>query len=297
MRRLAVLAGSLAFCSGHLVFADAALDELLEADRAFAAAALERGTSAALLEYLAPGAVLFRPVAVDGHEWLADHAPASGRLQWSPAAAAVSCDGATGVTAGPWVYVEPEDSQRDVGYYVSLWRRDGAGGWRVAVDHGVDGAEPDGGSVLLASSFAAQWSRTDRPGCGRGDAKALARAERKLNAALQAGAAARAIGRAGDRTTLVLRDGAAPVPAAQATGLAGDAEAPLVLETRASFAAAGSDIGYSHGEIRRRDAPREALPLAVYLRVWHLDRRQWRLALDMTTRVDAAPDTAAAPPQ
>ena len=289
MRRLAALLACIALCRGGLAVADSPVEEVLETDRAFAAMATERSTPAAFLEYLAADAVLFRPLAVNGREWFETHVAASGRLQWSPAGGAVSCDGTLAVTAGPWTYVEPEGRQQDSGYYLSVWRREGAGGWRVALDHGIDGAEPDGGSALLAASLAELGTGTGSRRC-RGDAKGLARAEQKLNAALQARSAADAFARSGVDSALVLRDGAAPLPARQVTAPAWLAPGAVTYESLASVAATDGDLGFSHGELRARGGPDGAAPTAIYVRVWQRERRDWRLALDLTTQVDTVPE-------
>jgi len=80
---LATWLGLLPMASGST-----AVEDARAADATFASRAAEIGHHAAFIEYLADDAVLFRPEAVDGQEWLATHEPAGGRLEWSPAAAA-----------------------------------------------------------------------------------------------------------------------------------------------------------------------------------------------------------------
>ena len=112
---LATLLGLLPMASGST-----AVEDARAADAAFAARAAEIGHHAAFIEYLAEDAVLFRPEAVRGQEWLATHEPAGGQLEWSPAAAAVGCTATLAVTTGPWRYSNTEGGEPVAGHYLSL---------------------------------------------------------------------------------------------------------------------------------------------------------------------------------
>src|SRR5262245_3867562 len=77
------------------------LDTLVAAERAFSAAAVEHGMQAAFLEYLADGAIVFRPGPVNGRQsWKARNP--KGALVWGPSFAEISGAGDLGFTTGPW---------------------------------------------------------------------------------------------------------------------------------------------------------------------------------------------------
>jgi ketosteroid isomerase-like protein len=79
-----------------------ALASLIEAERAFARAAEEKGVREAFLTYLAEGAIVFRPAPVEGrplYEKMSPDNPAL--LTWTPEVAEVSASGDLGYTSGP----------------------------------------------------------------------------------------------------------------------------------------------------------------------------------------------------
>ena len=73
--------------------------DVMAVDRDFAQRALETGIRFAYDRYLAPDAVVFRPLPVPAREWFATHEPATGRLEWTPAVAATACDSEPGCHA------------------------------------------------------------------------------------------------------------------------------------------------------------------------------------------------------
>lgn len=284
-RVLALVAGTCPF----VVLADpAARESVLAADSAFAALSVERGAQHAFRAYLASDGVVFRPTAVAGGEWFATHEQASGRLEWNPAAAAVDCIGDLAVTTGPWGYRNPEGGEPVAGHYLSLWRQDENGEWSVVLDHATDQAGDTVAASGLQAGLEALWPAAparDCPKAAAANAKALANADGELNAAIRSKGIDVALRRYAHAGTVAYRDDAAPRPLDAdwpADGLALGSR--VEGRTQATIATAGSDMGYTYGEIvepaQRRIAPRTR---AVYVRVWVHDGRDWRLGLDMLT--------------
>ncbi|HSG89674.1 MAG TPA: nuclear transport factor 2 family protein, partial [Pseudomonadales bacterium] len=273
-----------------VVFADpAAREAVLAADTAFAALSTERGAQQAFQAYLANDGVVFRPTAVAGGEWFATHEQASGRLEWSPAAAAVDCAGGLAVTTGPWRYRNPAGGDPVAGHYLSLWRQDANGEWFVVLDHGIDESAEAAAAAGLQAGFDALWpaERDCSPASGA-NAASLAKQDRELNSAIRSRGIDVALRRHAHAAAVAYRDDAPPRPVTADW----PADAPALgsrLEGRgrSAIAAPGSDMGYTYGEIvepaKRRTEPRAK---AVYVRVWLHDGRSWRLALDMSTPLD-----------
>jgi ketosteroid isomerase-like protein len=276
------------------VCAEGALDTVLATDRAFAAQAAESGAQAAFLDHLAPDGVLFRPLAVNGREWLQTHEEASGRLEWSPVAGAVSCDGSLAVTLGPWNY--RQETAAASGYYLTVWRSDAGGGWNVVLDHGIEDVPAATTASQAPTRFAANWAGTaGRPCDSSGDASGLADADSKLNDAISTEGLDAALRRYAGTAGLMLRDGHAPA-GLTADWPSDDSEigSTLAATTRGTYAAPGSDMGYTYGELSRRGKPRAPGEVrAVFVRIWARDGRTWRLAADMLTPLPAPATTAA----
>lgn len=280
---LVLVAGTCPF----VVFADpAAREAVLAADAAFAALSAERGAQQAFQAYLASDGVVFRPTAVAGGEWFATHEQASGRLEWSPAAAVVDCTGTLAVTTGPWRYRNPEGGDPVAGHYVSIWRQDANGEWFVVLDHGVDEAGEAEAAGGLQAGLDGLWpADRDCSRTSRANAESLAKQDRELNSAIRSKGIDTALRRHAHAAAVAYRDGAPPRPIATDWPADGPTlGGRLQGRARSAIAAAGSDMGYTYGEIvepaKGRTEPR---PKAVYVRVWLHDGRDWRLALDMST--------------
>jgi ketosteroid isomerase-like protein len=120
------------------------LVSIVEVEGRFARAAAQKGTREAFLEFLAEDGVIFRPGPVNGAEWFAEHEAAPGLLSWRPTYAEVARSDDIGYTTGPWE-LRREGSEGDAvtyGHYVSIWRRNPEGSWRLLLDTGVSHDPP-----------------------------------------------------------------------------------------------------------------------------------------------------------
>ena len=222
--------------------------DVLAVDRDFASRATDAGIRAAYDQYLAADAVLFRPLPVSGREWLVTHEPATGRLEWSPATAAVACDASFGVTFGTWSYTAKDSTVPDIGQYLTAWRQGEDGEWRIVLDQSLPVADPP-----LAAAAAGRGDCDEVADAG----KRLAAADRKLNKSLRH-----------------LHAGPSAVPVQAMT------KGSLLGSDRA-------DLAVTHGELQERGARPgdEARTRAVYVRVWRRDGRAWHVLRDYLSPV------------
>ncbi len=139
--RLALRLSEIAGSRTEEDLAAAALAELMDADRAFAAHAQAEGVVAAFTAYAAEDALMVTSseiatgragVAARFAQW-----PQGARLEWAPETARVSARGDMGWTWGNSAYIAP-DGTRTPGRYVSVWTRDYDGNWRFAFDAPID---------------------------------------------------------------------------------------------------------------------------------------------------------------
>jgi ketosteroid isomerase-like protein len=263
------------------------LDEVLEADRAFAALSEERGLQAAFASYLDSESVLFRPAAVAGVEWNAAHEPASGRLQWQPSAGAVSCTGNMAVTIGQWRYDNDIDGAAAEGHYLTVWRRDADLGWRVVFDHGTNDPDPQNpGMREVAETLGSIWPSDPARQCDdsvrQRDAK---RRERLYNKEIRSrGLMAARTGFGWPRAIAFRELGPPTVFSGQWPRddflSAGSGE--LRARTIGWQGESQSDLFVSHGEFRaQQEESNEASALAAYLRIWAPRGDEWRVAVEM----------------
>lgn len=118
----------------------ASVKTLVEAERAFAAAATAKGQRDAFLEYLADDSLLFRPGPVPGKMFYRTRPVPPGQLSWGPVFADASLAGDYGVSTGPFEFrKDPKqtDPPNGYGHFVSIWKKQRDGAWKVEVDLGV----------------------------------------------------------------------------------------------------------------------------------------------------------------
>jgi len=117
-------------------------DDMVNAEKAFAADASARSTRAAFLTALADDGRLFAPGPTNGkHLWEA-RAENQNRLEWTPAVAEIASSGDLGYTSGPWRLTNAGDDKPSAfGHFFTVWKKQADGKWKVLVDHGISHAQ------------------------------------------------------------------------------------------------------------------------------------------------------------
>ncbi|MGH7568267.1 MAG: YybH family protein [Gemmatimonadales bacterium] len=123
---------------------------LMEADRAFAQATARHRVDGWVAAFAGDGAMFGQGGVVTGHAAIRElmgplFADTSYTLTWEPTAAEVAASGDLGYTVG-----RSENRRRDArgrvlvgrGSYVTVWKRQPDGGWKVAIDIGNSDGPP-----------------------------------------------------------------------------------------------------------------------------------------------------------
>lgn len=267
--------------------ADAALDSLVAAERAFAALSVAKGMKDAFLAYLAEGSVVFQPGAVDARKLWESRPPSAATLTWEPSYAAVSSDGDLGYTTGPWEFRPPADSLGTQpppeayvhGQFNSVWKHEKKTGWRVIADIGVSHPRPARGGVGSGEFTAGPTLRIRTMKSGRAD---IPGEDQRLSKAMRAKGARGALTNHGALDLRVNSEGRFPAVGlenamARFDSLGGFYE----YKTEGSVMARSGDLGYSYGTaehfLSANGAPADT---CVFLHVWREEGgRIWRLAL------------------
>ena len=123
------------FCAG--LAAQSEVQPVFDADKALARAAEEKGMRAGFLESLSADSVIFRPEAVNGHEyWTKNAEPPSARLIRRLTFGDTSSSGLLGYTTGSWRLYPKENGEAlaEFGEYVTIWERGLDGKFRASLD-------------------------------------------------------------------------------------------------------------------------------------------------------------------
>ncbi|HTO92627.1 MAG TPA: hypothetical protein VMJ70_15960 [Candidatus Sulfotelmatobacter sp.] len=123
---------------------DRPIDSLIQAERDFSAASIAHGMRSAFLANLGEDAVIFRPGPINGMQSWKSRTEVPGRLEWAPEFVELSGAEDLGFSIGPWEYrVSAEAKEAEHGHFLTVWRRDPHGAWKVALDCGI--SHPPGG--------------------------------------------------------------------------------------------------------------------------------------------------------
>lgn len=285
-RRLALLSALLVIAAPAATVPPADPSVIVRAEQAFAARVRQLGVRAGFLDWLAPTGVVFRPGPVMGHTSY-EQQPLGwhGLLAWHPVRAAISSDGSLGWSTGPWTFRRDSTKQKADSYgdYLTVWRRQSDGSYKVALDCGVSHGDPwreettvkfsnpVAGANLGSRPLAARQSlyQADasyaRYAASEGVAGAIARYATEDMIALREGAQ-RLVGRATVHDSIAVRE----------------REANLV--SNAQYISESGDLGYTYGSFVTGSP---VIPdSAYYVHVWHRGvAATWRLALEVVMPV------------
>jgi ketosteroid isomerase-like protein len=122
-----------------------------QTERAFSSRCAEIGIRDSFLEYFSSDAIHFEPGPRLARPDL-EHEAASvmPRLTWEPKIVRVASSAELAVSTGPYV-LEGKTGKQSFGYFLSIWKKQSDGKWRVAADIGV----PASKSSDLAEDFQA----------------------------------------------------------------------------------------------------------------------------------------------
>lgn len=261
-----------------------ALQELVLAERSFARASIESGIRDAFLEYLAADSVIFRPGPLAGRPWFEQSPPVEGTLSWEPVFADVSRRGDMGYTSGPWQFTSG-DGEPAHGHYVSIWKKQDDGAWRMALDIGISHAKPEAsfGDLRWPKRRSRLANRVAGAGPDVEEPEGLIEAERSY-AEAAAESSLVAAKQAADPALRLYREGRLP-----AEDRAAGKRLLEELDERAAAVLIGwglaesEDLGYTYGALKlEAGEDGEGGGPGSYLRIWKKNRAgAWKLVLDV----------------
>jgi ketosteroid isomerase-like protein len=251
---------------------------LAAAESAFAAQSVREDMRAAFLANFADDGVFVRNGWVNAKADLAARSAPTIVLDWRPVFTEVARAADLGLSTGPWKLTSnaKPDTPPAFGQFVSIWRRDPGGPWEVAVDIGINHER-----ASLWDQPLATFVLPGRAALTRGGIE-TAELEFVTDAHLKGLAAAYAIH--GSEGFRLYREGFEP-----AVGKANALASPAMTDVKLAWSidqvemSQSRDFGYSRGSYAALGSPKT--PLGYFMRVWHVEDGQWRIALDVTNPV------------
>lgn len=119
------------------------VSQLISAENYFATLAQEKGIKKAFMAVSDENTIIFKPGPVKSVKYFKGKPDSSGFLSWEPAFARISKSGDWGFTSGPYRYKASKSSTETLyGDYLSIWKKNSKGVWKLALDLGVPHAKP-----------------------------------------------------------------------------------------------------------------------------------------------------------
>lgn len=277
-----------------------ALASLVEAERSFSRTSDEKGIREAFLAWLAPDAIVFRPIPVEGRPVYESMDPAGpAHLIWEPEVAEIAASGEMGYTSGPY-RLSPKRGAEPMrfGHYVSVWKKQPDGAWRVFLDIGVPHDPP-------ASQAPVKDVVSPRPGRDFGSLSLEAHRDEGGVVAKRMAEFDQAVGQRGYRRALanfatsdvrVYRPGKLPVTGKDrikdlipiSAGRIDPPMGPASPDARQAYqgrfqvhVAWSGDLAVTFGRTEQAKT-RTAAETASFLKIWRKDAAgTWRISLDI----------------
>jgi ketosteroid isomerase-like protein len=268
-----------------------ALKGLVESEKAFSQMSEAKGIREAFLTFLAQDSVVFRPKPVPGrqaYEHVAAESPVL--LTWTPDYAEVSVAGDLGYTAGPYLLKRNRsDAQASAyGHYVSVWKKQEDGTWKVLLDIGISHAEPGPkveGVESRKTKGAARLARVDQDK----EARALIEEDRAFSSLSQNKGVLEAYLFYADEDIRFYRENNLPIVGKTVlpmvlTGISGE----VTWNPLAAAVSASADLGYTYGisTLKAKQAEKNPAESSSYTRIWRKTADgKWQVALDIAVPI------------
>jgi ketosteroid isomerase-like protein len=272
------------------------LQALADAERTFAKAARVKGWRAAFLEFFAEDAIALTPDPSSAIARLKTRPVkpfSEEELTWEPKAGDIAASGEMGWLTGPSTFIDhtAKDSTPGYGNYLSVWKKQPNGQWRVYIDVGTNVDAPVKfptwfKHVTAVPRYKPTRDTKDAKETEERTTAGLLEADRQLNAALATSDAGKLyVARTVEQSRLH-RAGTTPAisvgPAEIAHWFSAN-PAPMTATTTTGETAKSADVGYTYGKYAIAVATPQH---GAYVRMWSRGGDgQWRVAADVTSPI------------
>jgi ketosteroid isomerase-like protein len=257
-----------------------AVRALVESERKFYQTGQEKGTRAAFLEFLADDGIVFRPGPLNGKEVWTKRPETGLDLIWEPTFAAIARSGDFGYTTGPakWRANKKEEKFLGYGQFISIWKKQKDGSWKVALDCGIENPEPTGTPEPLKVFVPDNSQQVKSADSGRKELS-LPEAHGKFIASAKASSVDAVLGVAAEELR-VYREGSPPaVGKSAAAALLGAKGGKISFEQMGGGMSYTSDLAYSYGKYSLQRS--EGAEAGHFFQIWQTDSAGvWKLVVD-----------------
>jgi len=265
------------FCS-FSVFAqsDSTALQLAQQEREFSQSAATRGFIGAFLDYFDDSCVAFYPQPENAKHALTGEPESQASLVWRPTFVEVSASGDFGFTTGPSEYRVggAKDSMVYYGHFVSVWKKNGDGKWKVVLDIGSSYPKSEKKEeVFLAREFSPHEMK--KSFSVEGERVVMMAADSALSDLIQVRGSKTALQKFASDDVRVYRKGLFPAHGKRNGGELVINEKPLHYTLYAGEISSAADLGFTYGV-----AVDAASDTSSYVRIWQKEN-EWKDVLDV----------------
>ena len=257
------------------------IQSLLAIENYFSALSVEKGPRKAFLKASDEETILFRPDAVSAKKFYKKAKKDSAYLSWSPSYARVSKSGDWGFTSGPFIARPSKASANTIyGQYLSVWRRNIKGIWKLAIDAGITHSEPREEPRLDFASNSGRFFRQFSAARQQQRKEIILSTDKLFSITLKA-IGANAYGEFASNDIHVLFPGEFPIIGKnEVITFFGKQDVRIISENAGADRSFGGDYAYTYGKssITRRGKAEEF----NYIRIWQLSKdHNWNVLFEV----------------
>jgi ketosteroid isomerase-like protein len=264
------------------------LKTLIEYERDFARTSIDKGIRDSFLAFLDDESIVFRPHPVNGVESTEKSKPSAASLQWAPVYADIAVSGDLGYTTGPWEYRAKgiDDTVVIHGNYISIWKKQADGGWKVILDTGISNPDPSLALSEIKTKSGLKFADPENPGEDNGKARQkLMDFDRRGSEYCESNGTLDFYDKNCTDDIRFFRDKITPMTGkGQVVDYLSDNPGRFTWNPIDAFISGQSDFAYSYG-LSKFEAEVEGdteAQYGYYLRIWRRnDDGDWKIALDV----------------
>ena len=135
-----ILSAALLMCICFKLHAQQPIDQLITAEKNFAATSKNQTTKIAFLSFLDSNCIGYdKGVQTKMFKEWTDRKESNSKLTWNPEFAFIGASGELGVTTGPWEYRQTSLNDTPVahGHFTTVWKKKENGIWKAMFDMGI----------------------------------------------------------------------------------------------------------------------------------------------------------------
>lgn len=250
------------------------LQNMVDAEHAFARLAAEKGTREAFLANMTADALVFNPDRVNAREFWTARPPASSLLTWAPNYADISANGMLGYTTGNWEFRAKgkDDQPIAFGEFITIWQRQPDGKYKWVVDIGIGHEKP--------ARYSTDWvTSTESKDPNAKNSSAADSANGFFEAAVNISAKKAYDQYAADEIRLYREDKLPFIGKKEAMRAISSEKGHLILSKRSSFFGS-ADISYTVNTYSRK-IDGKVVEKGNFMQIWKLKGGRWRIVLDI----------------